>query len=66
MCIGLTDNIALNFHIHHDEVCTIERIGHDAADECGSKNYGVGAFLVKKTFDGNLIGQIKFLVTASY
>ena len=65
MSVGLADDIALNLHVHHDEICAIERVGHDTTDECGSKDHCIGAFFVEESLDGNLVGEIQFLMTAS-
>lgn len=54
--IGLAEHVALDFHVHHHEVCTVERVCHDAADKCRRKHHCVGAFFVKELLDGILVG----------
>ena len=54
--IGLAEHVALDFHVHHHEVCTVERVCHDAADKCRRKHHCVRAFFVKELLDGILVG----------
>ncbi len=65
MCIGFAEHVALNFHVHHHEISTIERVRHDTADERGCKHNGIGAFFIKKFLDGVLVSKIEFLVGAA-
>ena len=32
--VGLAEHVALDFHVHHHEVCTVERVCHDSTDKC--------------------------------
>ena len=32
--VGLAEHVALDFHVHHHEVCAIKRVCHDATDKC--------------------------------
>ena len=56
MGVGFRDDIALDLHVHHDEVGTIEHIGHDAADKGCGKDYGIGALFIEEATDSDLIG----------
>ena len=60
--VGFAEHVALNFHVHHHEVCTVERVCHNAADESRREHHSIGAFFVKEFLDGVLIGKVKFLV----
>ena len=60
MGIGLTNDITLDLHVHHDEIGPVERIGHDAAHEGCCQHYGLGTLLIEKPPDGHLVGQIEF------
>ena len=66
MCISLRDNIALNLHIHHYEIGSIEAVCHDTADKGSRKNNRIGTFFIKETFYGILICKIEFIVSPSY
>jgi len=63
--VGFAEHIALDFHVHHHEVCTVERVCHNAANESRSKDYGIGAFFVKELFDGILVREVEFLMGTS-
>src|SRR3712207_7083393 len=45
--IALLDDIALYLHVLHDEIGTVERIGHDASDKCRCEHHGVGTLPVR-------------------
>ena len=65
MGVCFADDIALNLHVHHDEVCPIEHIGHDAAYEgCGQHN-GIGLFFIEELPDCYLVCQVQFFVAAA-
>ena len=64
--VGLADDIALHLHVLHDEVCAIQGIGHDTADEGGCKYHCVRTFLIKETPHRQLVGEVKFAVGAAY
>ena len=50
--ISLGDDIALDLHVHHDEVGTIKRVGHDATHK-GRRQYNcVRLLLIEKLLDG--------------
>ena len=63
--VGFAEHVALDFHVHHHEVRTIERIGHDTADESRSKDYSIRAFFVKELLDGILVREVEFLMGTS-
>ena len=60
VCLG--DNVALDLHVHHDEVSTIERVGHDATHEGCGEYHCIWAFLIEELFDGYLICKVEFFV----
>ena len=64
--IGLLDDIALHLHVLHDEVSTIERVGHDAAHEGSGEHHGVGLLLVKEVLYCELVREVQFLVCAAH
>ena len=63
--VGLAEHVALDLHVHHHEVGTVERVGHDAAHEGCGKHHRVGAFLVKELLNGILVREVKFLMGAA-
>lgn len=63
--VGFAEHIALNLHVHHHEVRSIERICHNTAHESSGEHHGIGLFFVKKLLDGILIGKVEFLVSAA-
>ena len=66
MGISLANDITLDFHVHHNEICTIERVGHNTANKSCCQNNGVGLFLIKELLDGNLIREIEFLMATPH
>ena len=60
--IGLADDVALHEHVLHDEVGSIERVGHDATHEGCRQNDGLGALLVEEASHGQLVGEVKLAV----
>ena len=59
--ICLTDNVALDLHVHHDEVGTVEAVGHDASHESGCQHNGIGLLFIEELLDSVLVGQIHLL-----
>ena len=66
MGICLTNHIALDLHIHHHEVGTIEAVGHDTAHESSSQYYSIWLLLIEEFLYCILIGEVEFLVTSTY
>ena len=64
--VGLLDDVALHLHVLHDEVGTVERVGHDAAHEGGGEDDGVGLFLVEEGLNGGLVGKVELTVAAAH
>ena len=64
--IGFADDVALNLHVHHDEISAVERVGHNAAHKGSGQYDGVGALLVEELADGLLVRQVEFLVCAAH
>ena len=64
--VGFADHIALDLHVHHDEVGAVEAVGHDTADEGGGQHHGVRTLFVEELLDGVLVGQVEFLVAATH
>jgi len=62
MGVSLTDDIALNLHVHHDEVCTIQRICHNTAYKGSSQYYSIRLFFIKELLDRILVCQVQLLV----
>ena len=64
--VGLGDDVALDLHVHHDEVSTVEHVGHDAAHEgCGQDNC-IGTLFIEERLDLVLVSQIQFFMTAAH
>ena len=63
MLISIFYYVALHFHVLHDEIGTVKKVGHNASDECSSKHYSIWLLFIEKLSDGQLICQIQFLVT---
>ena len=55
VCICLAEHVALDFHVHHHEIGTVERVRHNAADKGRREHNGIRAFLVKKFLDSVLV-----------
>ena len=66
MGVGFADHIALDLHVHHDEVCTIERIGHDTAYEGCSQNHCIRTLFVEEPLYSHLVCEVQFLMTTAY
>ena len=64
--VGLADDVALNFHIHHYEVRPVEAVGHYSADERGCEHYGIRSFFIEELLHRILVCEIQFLVVAAY
>ena len=58
MGVGFTEHVALDFHVHHHEIGTIQGVGHDSADKSRREHHGIRAFFVKKFLDSILIREI--------
>ena len=65
MGISLTDNIALDLHVHHDEVGTVEHVGHDATHKGSSQHHCIGPFLIEEGLHCVLVGQVQFLMASA-
>ena len=65
MGIGLADHVALDLHVHHDEVCSIEHIGHNATHKGSGQHHSIQLFFIKELLDSVLVGQVQFLVAAA-
>jgi len=65
MQISLFDDVALHLHVLHDEVGTIEEVGHDTTHEGGGKHHGIGTLLVEEVLDGLLVGEVELAMTAA-
>ena len=55
MGVGLGDDVALDLHVHHDEVGTVEHIGHDATNKGSSQYNSIGLFFVEEGLHSILI-----------
>ena len=64
--VRLGDHVALDPHVHHDEVGAVEAVGHYATDEGGGEDDGVRALLVEETSYGVLVRKVQFLMGASH
>ena len=60
MGVGFANDIALHFHVLHDEVGTIEPVCHNASHESCRQNDGIGLFLIEELPHGIGICQIQF------
>ena len=65
MGIGLGDDVALDLHVHHDEVGTVEHVGHDAAHKGCGQHHCIGLLLVEEGLDSILVGQVQLFVTSA-
>ena len=50
----------------HDEVGSVERISHNAANVSRRQHHSVGAFVVEEFSDSQLVGQIEFGMCAAH
>ena len=66
MRIGIADHIALHLHVLHDEVGTIERVGHDTSHEGCCQDHCIGLLLIEELLYGILVCQVEFLVRTAY
>ena len=61
MGVGLADDVALDLHVHHDEVGAIQAVGHDAAHESGCQHHRIGLLAVEEGLHGRLVGQVHLM-----
>ena len=66
MLISILYHIALHLHVLHDEVGTVERVGHDAAHKSGSQHYCIRTLLIKEARNGLLVCKVQLLMAAAY
>jgi hypothetical protein len=64
--ISLVDYITLDFHVHHDEISTIERVGHDTTNKGCCQNNGVRLLLIKELLNGDLVREIELLMATAH
>ena len=64
--VGLGDDIALDLHVHHDEVSTVKTVGHDTTYKGGRQHDGVRTFFVEELLHCHLVGQVEFPMTPPY
>ena len=64
--VRLLDDVALHLHVLHDEVSTIERVGHDATHEGSGEHHCIGLFLIEELLHRILVGEVEFLVAAAH
>ena len=62
MRVGIADDVALDLHVHHDEVGPIEAVCHNATHEGGRQDHRVGSLLVEEPLHGIRVGKIKLLM----
>ena len=60
--VCFAEHVALDFHVHHHEIGTIERVRHNATHESSSEHHGIRSFLVKKLLNGVLVSEVKFFM----
>ena len=65
MGVGLGDDVALDLHVHHDEVGTVEHVGHDAAHKGCRQHHCIGLFLIEEGLDSVLVGQVQLLMASA-
>ena len=65
MGVGFADDIALDLHVHHDEVGTIEHIGHNTTHKGSSQDHCIWLFFIKELLDSILVCQVQLLVAAA-
>ena len=64
--VGLTDHVALDLHVHHNEVRTVEHIGHNATHKGSGQHHCIGLLLVKERLDRVLVRQVQLLMAAAH
>ena len=64
--VCLLDDVALDLHVLHDEVSTVEGVRHDSSDECCGKNYCVRLLFVEEFLYCQLVGKVQLLMRATY
>ena len=64
--IGLLDDVALHLHVLHDEVGTVERVGHDAPYEGSGQHHGFGPLGIEELRHGPLVRQVQFAVASPH
>ena len=62
--IGLAEHVALDLHVHHHKVGTVERVGHDATHKGSGEHHRIGALLIKELLDRILVREVEFLMIA--
>ena len=66
MLVGVLYHVALHLHVLHDKVGTIKRVCHNAANESGCQDDGVGTLLVEEACHCHLVGKVQLLMTSTY
>ena len=66
MGIGLGDDVALDLHVHHDEVGTVEHVGHDAAHKGCCQHHGIGLFGIEERLDLVLVSEVELAMAAAH
>ena len=64
--IGLANHVALHHHVLHDEVSTIQAVGHDSTHKGSCQHHRIRLLLIKELAYGHLVCQIQFLVTSAH
>ena len=62
--VCLAEHVALDLHVHHHKVGTVERVGHDATHKGSGEHHRIGAFLIKELLDRILVREVEFLMIA--
>ena len=63
--VSLLNDVVLHLHILHDEISTLERVGHDTTNEGSGEHHGVGLLLVKEVLYCELVSKVQFFVCAA-
>ena len=66
MAVCVADDVALHFHVLHNEVGTVQGVGHDSPDESGCKYHSIRSFLIEEFLDCILVCEVEFFVCATY
>ena len=64
MSVCLADDVALNLHVHHNEISAIKRVRHDASHEGSCQHDSVRSLLIEEFPYGMLVSQIQFLMSS--
>ena len=53
--VGFAYHVALDLHVHHDEVSTVKHVGHDAAHKGSRQYHSIRLLFIKELLHSHLV-----------